>query len=623
MAKIRERLQAVVAEFDQLEAALFTSFNFDPVFFEENVLPALFGLQDQAARAVRRQAVHECLAKIPVGVCFDASVARAGVDDYRYTAYPMHIAGAFFHPKNIILIGQRENRRWLYISAASSNLTLSGWGLNVEGFADIWVHAQSQQPWKALNEFLPWLSSHLKLGNRKSHPMAQILELMEGMAIRRREKAIDPKNRNGWDLEDHFLYFSTGKGQDGLAETIAKRYGKPTRICAASPYWGGVAENLKYFDVSKVELIAALTQQRDSTGLALEEVQALDRVQVALFRWHDEGERFHHAKIFQIKCGEQTLTGIGSCNFTTAGLLRAKGNVESMLFSASKLDLPVRRPLEDQKLASAASLEEEDSPKPPDWSVQVIYDWATRECRWRVEMGNPPASARLVLEGLGRFTLDGQTTGKQDWPKGPKRGRGFRVDWEAEGEKHSQLGWILELNLDHCTKPFGAPLDPADILESWRNGGISGPPVPRGPREAGEGEGQECVEESAVPLNLFELYRSIHDLEQGLIKGELPIQDLLATGANSLFAFARAIMEGKELVPVRYLVLKEAVRLFSDFRKKEGAERCKSHKKQVEEWLAQTRSEVLATLEQENPGQSAQALLEWMDAKLSLWEDGQ
>jgi len=24
---------------------------------------------------------------IPVGVCFDASVARAGVDDYRYTAY--------------------------------------------------------------------------------------------------------------------------------------------------------------------------------------------------------------------------------------------------------------------------------------------------------------------------------------------------------------------------------------------------------------------------------------------------------------------------------------------------------------------------------------------------------
>ncbi len=619
MPNIRERLQEVVQEFDEIEAALFTTFNFDPEFFEENVLPVLFGVEVGASRAVRRRAVHDGLARTPVGVCFDASVARAGVDDYRYTAYPVRLPGAFFHPKNIILVGWRDERLWLYISAASSNLSLSGWGLNVEGFADVWIHAKPQQPWQATDEFLRWVASQLKLGRNKGHPIAQIRELM-GEMNERRTAALDPEGRDWRELEAHALYFSTEYA--GLQEFIDTYYGgeQPRRICFASPYWSEVAANVERFGSLAWELIPALTTRRDRTGLAADEAATVGREgAVTISRWDDERDgRFRHAKMIRIEYPRRrVVTGIGSCNFTTSGL-RGNRNVESMLFSTDRFLLPPRSALADEELATEA-VPEEEAPRPPDWSMQVIYDWNSARCRWRVETGTPPPGARLKLEGLGSYSLDGVTSGEAEWPQGPRKGRGFRVVWEERGEKRSWSGWILELNLDQTTKVYGAPLAADEILDSWRNRTASGVPVVRGPR--GEDEAEEPPETVQQPLlNLFELYRSVRELEEALEQGELPAHELLVTGANSVFALAHAIVHGNEPVPVRYLVLKEADRLLMRFRREDGGERRGAHRAQVEDWLNQAREEVCAMLSRERPDQSAEALLAWFEERLSVWE---
>lgn len=58
---IRERLASVAKVFEKLEVALFTSFNFNGDFFEQNVLPALFGVEPHVPRTTRNQQVHRGL----------------------------------------------------------------------------------------------------------------------------------------------------------------------------------------------------------------------------------------------------------------------------------------------------------------------------------------------------------------------------------------------------------------------------------------------------------------------------------------------------------------------------------------------------------------------------------
>ena len=55
---IRERLVEVAGKFHTIEVALFSTFNFNTDFFEQNVLPALFGVDPGDTRATREQAVH-------------------------------------------------------------------------------------------------------------------------------------------------------------------------------------------------------------------------------------------------------------------------------------------------------------------------------------------------------------------------------------------------------------------------------------------------------------------------------------------------------------------------------------------------------------------------------------
>lgn len=633
MTRIRDRLQEVIGQFDEVEAALFTTFNFDPNFFEENVLPTVFGVADMEARTARRQAVHDALAKIPVGVCFDASVARPGLDDYRYTAYPVRLTNAFFHPKNIMLIGIRENRRWLYISAASSNLTLSGWGRNVEGFADVWVHAVTQQPWQATDGFLSWLITHLGLAE-SHHPIAAFRQLMQIMNLHR-TVARDPDNLTAEEIKDRHLYFPYAQSPQGevvtqnLADMIRSVYrhlGEVKHICVGSPYWSNVAANMADFTSPTWELIPALSQKRVCSGLSIaeeSEIQKLFNGAVTLNRWSNEqDDRFRHLKIFQITYpGRVVVSGVGSCNFTNAGLRRS-GNVETMLFSQRKLELPERRALKAKELADPGELLEE-APIPPAWSVQVIYDWQSRKCSWRVDIGKLPDKASLEIAGLGTFSLAPRENGNKYWKKGPRKGREFRVLWQEGGEQRSWKGWILELNIDQSTKIYGTPLDPYDILESWRIGGNGKPPKPRDPKGDGDEEDDPITEKTQATLNLFEFYRSVREFEQILKDAPERSHELLIANSNSVFALASAIQDGPEPLPVRYLVLREALRLMDECRHDLAAEKILSHRNELADWLNACRGDLLDLLVKEYPKKNAKALLAWIDDKLGTWEDDQ
>jgi hypothetical protein len=117
--------------------ALFTSYAFEPEFFETSVLPLLLstGLERLSMHSVvRRLQVEDLLRQEPIAidVYFDAGVVVPGCPLLPYEMLPMRLGGEF-HGKVILLQLQDEqgNAR-MVLGAGSANLTRAGWWENVE-----------------------------------------------------------------------------------------------------------------------------------------------------------------------------------------------------------------------------------------------------------------------------------------------------------------------------------------------------------------------------------------------------------------------------------------------------------------------------------------------------------
>jgi len=119
--------------------ALFTTYAFEPEFFETNIVPLL--LNDRGAslslHTVVRRLQLECILRetpLPVDVYFDARVVAPGVPWLPYGMHPVKLAGEF-HGKVILLLLEDESRNiHCLLGAGSANLTRAGWWENVEAW---------------------------------------------------------------------------------------------------------------------------------------------------------------------------------------------------------------------------------------------------------------------------------------------------------------------------------------------------------------------------------------------------------------------------------------------------------------------------------------------------------
>ena len=142
---IRDDLRTEAARFKSIESAIFTTFSFNPDFFENNVLPTLFGIED-SGEGRRRVLVNNHLLKTDVCVLYDGSTRPKGSGRYRYQSGGVFLSNRFFHPKLTVIAGRLEDQRpWIYLTAASANLTLSGWGKNQEVIGKVWIGSNRQR----------------------------------------------------------------------------------------------------------------------------------------------------------------------------------------------------------------------------------------------------------------------------------------------------------------------------------------------------------------------------------------------------------------------------------------------------------------------------------------------
>ncbi len=588
---LRERLQEVAQCFHEIEVALFSTFTYSADFFEQNVLPALFDVESTAILAARDAVVHRRLKQTAVGVFYDPSVARSSGKAYRYTHYPVFLDGRLFHSKNILLIGRdHQGRRWLYLAAMSANLTLSGWGRNREGFADTWIHAQSEQPWQATRDMLLWLKNKIRIP-RKDHPLDRALSLLEKMQSNC--SAEDPDGVGHAAKKAVRFYFSPSS--ISMWDFMRHHYGKLTSVKAASPYWGGCARIRETLgaDLPLQAVAAHLPPAFEKTGLGKEGSYALypadteDQVST----WDDHSGRFSHVKLYKVETAKGPVLGIGSCNFTSRGQFwkaadeKEKGNVESMLFDVCAISWPATRPLAVHDLGERNVDEEAEIPRPWPFYVAVTYDWKKQRYAWRLEGKVTLQSATLTIKCLGKEIEISDAR-----PGGELPGELCSSIFQVRHGSETYVGLITELNLDHSIRTYGTPLGLAAILQSWSNGAIVEPLPPTNddddstqqPEPGGDGEDDEDngqgggrgAAKAPAFFDFFAFFQATRLLRQRLAdlggrngKGAQAAQvlDLLVVRSDSVEALASCAEAAKLSPSSELVVLTECVRLLGGF----------------------------------------------------------
>ncbi|MHC2672580.1 hypothetical protein ACVI1J_004743 [Bradyrhizobium diazoefficiens] len=128
--------------------AVFTSYSFDPAFFEENVLRAILRLTSDPVEQAERyhNEARRALQETPVAVIVDAGERKAG----RRLPYDLlEVSDVVFHPKSVLLL-YRDFARLLI---GSGNLTRPGFGDNTELFVSTDLIYASSADMALLHEF--------------------------------------------------------------------------------------------------------------------------------------------------------------------------------------------------------------------------------------------------------------------------------------------------------------------------------------------------------------------------------------------------------------------------------------------------------------------------------------
>lgn len=119
-----------------LDLMLFTSFGFDPDFFEQNVLLQLDDSTDRLQRLEEIENIERLALERGVVVFHDmGQLSETSEKVVGIPTVPIAIPEGFFHPKVIVVSGTKggaKGRRVVHLMVSSANLTRAGWGKNLE-----------------------------------------------------------------------------------------------------------------------------------------------------------------------------------------------------------------------------------------------------------------------------------------------------------------------------------------------------------------------------------------------------------------------------------------------------------------------------------------------------------
>lgn len=332
----------------RLRSAAFLTFEFDPAFFEQEILPVLLDVPLSHAAPIRLLQIEGALRTLQaqVAVYYDANGLRpqAGGAKLDVRRIPVRHRTGIFHPKNVILLVESKTEdeeghraRALIVASLSANLTRSGWWENVEVCHVEKLEENDRSHWAAeLASFLRQLMRRLPV-DQDHHALEEILAFLKGVdGLRQRS--------SGGRL--HTRFYSGREPLADFLETVAGDRLRGGSLEIVSPFFDDAADSkplealIQRFQPKAVRIYLPRNDKEEGrlNPALFQSVSALPNVTwgklpselMRLGRSEDAAQRNVHAKVYRFftQSPKQEILFIGSANLTRAAHGKG-GNVES------------------------------------------------------------------------------------------------------------------------------------------------------------------------------------------------------------------------------------------------------------------------------------------------------
>ncbi len=644
MYPLREHLQAGIGQLETITAALFTTYTFTPEFFEQNVLPLLFGIEGDGRRR-RSVQVNVHLAATPVAVFYDMGTQPRSGGEFRYQHVGIRLErGGVFHPKLVIVAGRdKDDNPGVFVCVSSANLTMRGWGHNMEAAGAFWVETEAQRHelWE-LCDFLQRMAQRASMTEGRPEDTGDV----EAVALVRRVlRDLDVVASHDRDHAAFHCFGLRRRHEATPAEVITPgRRAYWSTLTSFAPYWSSrddVVAIAERFRTRAHELVPAPKATGDPVRLGIAEEHISEHAAEI-----GDRTRFRHAKLYvavgELRGKRRARLTVGSPNFTVAALgteTRPVINVEATVsYEGRPRDLsrliPDLLPMSQDFDASTDGIHEEETARFP-FSVFVAYDWPQRHYRVCIADVGAAHDFQVALPNAGEHPLAPDVVHRIPCATGPLKTRMFSVSYLPSVGATERLvvhGLVTEFGLDATDHDYTPALALDDFFASWvRTDRLA--TFDAGPE--GIDDDEEAHEAAALPgatqvatdqldaTNLFEIYRAIAKLEEEHLAPALRnkewalLRQILVARPDSIDHFARILDKQTTQLGVRLALLLECQRLFDTYGSKRVGEAVARGAARVAEAVASARNEVLVELRRSpRVGKTAASTLAWFEQQL-------
>lgn len=411
---LKNRVRDIIAG-RKVKAALFYTYNFDPKFFENYVMPLLVPQQTFINNSITNNILWRKLYKDnlvpPVTVYFDQdakSIENGPYLDYRLVPVRMPMVGknkGNFHPKNsFILVENTDRSNELIVITGSNNITQSGWCENIECVSEHVLISGKAFPYEFRRRVKDFIAETFNNYNKE-------WSIAEDLIFNYLKKI-------GYTKEQEIYFYSSYQisFQDFLNEFVFID-DTISLLEIVSPYF---KKNPGLLKSCKERNIKVRIQAPFKEDFCLLDKNIFESYKLADIKWYypEDHKRNNHSKVYRFYSTEKVYTIIGSVNLTDPawrGYEEKPGqiyNIESAVLYIEKAEKPAhlfKKEIKDELLkfipGGTSSENWHERIEIPEISFTV--NWLDKTLSWKSKAKN---ECKLHLSASEIFTLIGTET---------------------------------------------------------------------------------------------------------------------------------------------------------------------------------------------------------------------
>jgi hypothetical protein len=492
-AELSKRYQeALVGQ--RLITLLFTTFSFDPGFFEQEVLRVFFDLDVSHSRELRLVKLEDALRDLCTrpAVYYDAralTTSDVGAARLDIARHPMRLNGCF-HPKLVCALTEASEpdesghrRRKLVIGCQSANLTRSGWWENVECcHIEVIEEYSKSSIVEPIRKFLAWIDRRSPNDEpRETQAVGAILAFLAD---------VTPYGRLARQpLAPRFLFTDMAAGGRSITDMLSDEAGTELQgmnLEIISPYFNEDAGDSPLAEIKErfapKEMRVFLPRDEENKALVSQAVYEKHRglwgaLPDELLR-NGSGRRFVHAKVYRFFSGnpKRELWFVGSVNLTreahqSGGNMECGFLVERELHGIPRptflIDTDTRKPV--AFTASKDLLEEAETVLT---HLTLRYNWSRHRAQAHWARKQPSPRLSLASGGIVIGALDPMTSNmwvelsKEITDQLAKRLEVSSLVTVSDESGSSAQVLVMEEGMTHKASLLQS-LSAADILRYW------------------------------------------------------------------------------------------------------------------------------------------------------------